>query len=137
MQPFEFFEHTADVGLEARGETLAEAFANAAHGLASLLVEPGHVRPAEVRQVTLKGEGLEDLLVAWLNELLYLFDSEGFLPASFAFSTLDKGELRAEVAGETFDAARHHPRHGVKAATYHQVSVAGNGGYRVRVILDV
>ncbi len=137
MQPYEFFEHTADVGLVAHGDTLAEAFANAGRGLTSLLVETGDVRPLEVRQVALQGEGLEDLLVAWLNELLYLFDSDGFVAASFTISTLDASQLRAEIAGERFDPARHRPRRGVKAATYHQVAVASNGGYRVRVILDV
>ena len=137
MQPYEYFEHTADIGLEARGKTLAEAFANAAAGLVDLLVEREGVGAEETREIRLAGEGYEDLLVEWLNELLFLFDSEGFVAVEFEIDRLSERELEARVKGEVFDPRRHRARRGVKAATYHQVSVAKEDGYRVRVILDV
>ena len=137
MQPFTYFEHTADVGLAATGRDLPEAFANAARGLVNLLVDPAGVRETTHRQVALVEEGPEELLVAWLNELLFLFDSEGFVPVSFTFAALSETALEATLGGERFDPARHRARSGVKAATYHEVTVECDDVCRLRVILDV
>lgn len=138
LVPFEYFEHTADTGLLARGLSLGEAFANAGRGLVGLLVNPAQVRPLEERQVTLAAENLEDLLVDWLNELLFLFDSEGFVPVVYEVAVSGEARLQATLGGEPFDPQRHEARGGVKAATYHQIAVEKTEeGYVLRVILDV
>ncbi|MHB1415152.1 MAG: archease [Chloroflexota bacterium] len=138
MVPFEYFEHTADIGLLARGPTLGEAFANAGRGLVDLLVNPARVRPREARQIALASENVEDLLVDWLNELLFLFDSEGFVPVVYEVAVSGEARLEATLGGEPFDPQRHEARGGVKAATYHQVAVEKTEeGYVLRVILDV
>lgn len=134
---YRYFEHTADIGIEARGASFAEAFANAARGLVALLVDPSTLRPRETRDVTITSDGLDDLLVMWLNELLFLYDSEGFLPVEYEFSTLGPEGLRARLRGERVDPRHHTLRGGVKAATYHQVSVVENQGFVARVIVDV
>jgi SHS2 domain-containing protein len=134
---FGYFEHTADVGIVARGATLAEAFTQAGFALANLLVANDTVRPLVWRDVALDGEDLEDLLVAWLNELIFLFDSEGFLPTRFDFSRIGPKGLEARLWGEPFDPQRHSLRTGVKAATYHQVAVELGDDVVVRAIVDV
>jgi SHS2 domain-containing protein len=134
---YRYFEHTADVGIEARGATLAEAFTQAGLALANLLVDTDTVRPIEWRDVTVEGDDLADLLVAWLNELIFLFDLEGFLTAQFSFSRIGPKDLEARLWGETFDPQRHALRTGVKAATYHQVAVEVGDDVVVRAIIDV
>lgn len=136
--PYETFEHTADVGIEARGDSLEELFASAAAGMLSLLIDPAGVRESERRRVRVEAGDLEGLLVDWLNELLVLLNADGFVPAAVIVTEVSEpGALVAEVAGEPVDPARHQFRMDVKAATYHQVQVRRNAEWRARVILDV
>lgn len=134
---FQILEHTADVGLIARGHTLAEAFAAAAYGLSALMADLSQARPRTVREIEVAAGDLEGLLVAWLSELLYLFDAEGFLALEFDITSMSGQSLRAVVAGDAFDPERHRPGMAVKAITYHQVQVQQSDGYRAQVYLDV
>jgi SHS2 domain-containing protein len=79
----------------------------------------------------------EDLLVAWLNELIYLFDTENILFKRFEVTVLDN-RLKARVYGEKVDSSRHRLKTGVKGATYHMLGVSkGDSGCRVQVIFDI
>ncbi|MHB1131453.1 MAG: archease [Chloroflexota bacterium] len=136
--PYEYFEHTADLGLRAWGADLAALFASAALGLVAIVVDPRTVKARESRVVELPGAELSELLVAWLNEILFLLDSEGFVAGTFEVSAVGPEGLRAEVRGEPLDQARHAPHGGIKAATYHLASVeCGEDGCQAQVILDV
>ena len=137
MEPYEYFEHTADIGLRARGADLAEAFANAGRGLAALIADPSTVEPREQREVSLPPAEPSELLIAWLNELLYLLDAEGFLPSAITVDAVGAEGLAARLRGERLDPARHEVKTGVKAATYHQARVECDGGCLVQAILDL
>lgn len=137
MSPFETFEHTADIGIEARGASLAELFASAAEGMLSLLISPGAAQAREDRPLTVSADDLAGLLVNWLNELLVLLNADGFVPVRFDVQDVTERSLRAQVGGEPVDPARHRFHLDIKAATYHQLSVRKNAEWRARVILDV
>ena len=80
----------------------------------------------------------EALLVDWLNHLLYLFDLDGFLGRDFQVESLTPERLKARVTGESFDPARHPARTGVKAATFHQLSIVPvKDGWEATVVLDL
>ncbi len=136
--PFEFIEHTADVGILARGATLAEAFQNAAQGMFSLIADLSQVAERAERPVMVTGRDLEGLLVAWLAELLYIFDAKGIIFSRFAIHEMDTQTLKAWAYGEPFDPDRHEARLAVKAVTRHQLSVReGRDGWEAQVILDI
>jgi SHS2 domain-containing protein len=138
MRDFETFDHTADIGLIARGRTLEGLFANAAAGLVDLMVDPAGLREETPITVTVSAADPEALLVAWLNELLYLLDVRGFLPRRICVTALSATTLKAELSGDTVDPARHVVRRMVKAATYHGLSlIRTNGVWEARVILDL
>ncbi len=138
MQPFETFEHTADIGLAARGRTLAELFENAAAGLVDLMVDPAGLRDETRLEVTLSAQDREALLIAWLNEILYLLDVHGFLPRRCRVVQVSETDLAAELWGERVDRERHALRRLVKAATYHGLRVGKTDGeWEARVILDL
>ena len=138
MRMFETFEHTADIGLIARGRTLAEVFEHAADGLVDLTVDPEGLREDRRRQVTVSAEDREALLLAWLNELLYLLDTERFLPRRSQITDLDDTHLAADLAGGTIDPSRHAVRRMIKAATYHRLSLRRvDDLWEARVILDL
>ena len=133
---FELLEHTADVGIRAFGEGLEEAFAQAALGLAELMGVrvPG---PGERRLLRVEGEDEEDLLVGFLNELLYLHETE---LAGFAqVRALRVSERAVEAEIELVPLREPGSGVAVKAATYHQVAVERrpDGTVEVRVYVDV
>jgi SHS2 domain-containing protein len=135
---FEAFEHTADVGLRVWGGGLVELFEQAAAGFIDLMVDPSTVRPAERRSIEVEAEETEELLVAWLAEILFAFDAEGFAPHSAEVERLEPGRLRGAIRGEPLDPARHELRQAVKAVTYHDLQVRRTDqGYEVRVVFDV
>ncbi len=136
MKRFELIEHTADMGLVAYGHDLAEAFANAAYGLFSIIADLNRVRQNEFRKVELKEEDAETLLFEWLNYLLYVFDVEMLLLKRFDIERFDGAGLKATCYGEKYDPSRHRLKTGVKSATYHMLKVDREQN-QVQVIFDV
>lgn len=135
---FEVIEHTADVGIAGYGVDLREAFANAAYGLFSLIADIDSVSEDVRRDVEVTADNREELLVAWLNELIYLFEVEGVLFSRFDIAELGQTKLKAACRGEKIDHRRHRIKTGVKAATYHMLRVEqGGDGCRVQVLLDI
>ncbi len=135
---YEFFDHTADVGMRASGETLAELFVHAAQGLVELLIEQSPVAAQESRAVMLTASSVERLLHDWLSQLIVWFDAERFLPGRFELEAVTSTSLRGRVVGERFDPARHAHGVEVKGVTRHQFFVVKrNGEWEAQLIFDV
>jgi len=134
---FEILNHTADVGIIAYGADLSQAFANAAKALFSLITELDDVEEVVHRDIELTANDEESLLVDWLNELVYQFDTEGIIFKRFDITQLDNTRLKARSYGEKVDSSRHKLKIGVKAATYHMLKVDKNDGCRVQVLFDI
>ena len=138
LMGYEFFEHTADVGVRVYGKNLPELFNNAAKGLADLLVEQGAIQEAQRRPIVLTASSVEELLQRWLKELLFWFSVDRFLPASCLFDLISAQELKGVVRGDIFDLRRHAPGTEVKGVTRHQFSVElRDGRWEASVIFDV
>ncbi len=133
---FELIDHTADTGLVASGKSLAEAFANAAYGMFSIMAEVESVTEAESRHVEVTADDIEMLLVEWLNELTYIFDAERLIFRRCEVQELQDQKLVAICYGEKYDRSRHGAKLGIKAATYHMLNV-DRVNNRVRVVFDV
>jgi SHS2 domain-containing protein len=137
---YEFFGHTADIGVLARGATLARLFENASLGLFDLICDRRTVRPRRRVRLAVEGSGLEDLLVRWLSELLYRHETEGLVFASCRVGRLDRTRFRAlgVALGEPLDRSRHSPQREVKAVTYHDLRIIrGRSAWRVRIVFDI
>ncbi len=136
--PFEILEHTADVGIVAHGDSLAELFANAAIGMFAIMAELEGVRQTEERRIEVEGRDHEGLMVRWLTELLYYLDAEELLFSRFVVEEVSETRLRARAFGERIDAERHRLHFGVKAVTRHMLEVAPeDNGYRAQVLFDI
>jgi len=134
---FEVIEHTADAGIRAYGDDISEAFANAARGLFSLITELDDIEEAEYRDIEITAPDQESLLVQWLNELIYLFDTENIICKRFEIIHLNRTRLKARAYGEKVDGSRHELKTGVKAATYHMLNINENNGWKVEVLFDI
>ncbi len=137
MNDFEIIDHTADVGIIAYGADLEQAFANAARALFSLITELENVEEVLHRDIKLTATDQESLLVAWLNELIYLFDVENIIFKRFDIIQLSNTQLKARIYGEKVDSAKHKLKTGVKAATYHMLRVDKANGCKVQVLFDI
>ena len=137
MGDFEYMDHTADVGIVATGKDLREAFAQAAKGLFDFMADMSGVREAETCDVSIAAPDRDALLVAWLNELLFLCEVEHRYFCRFEIYELEETCLKARCHGERFDPGRHRLKSGVKSATYHMLQVEDGSPARVQVVLDV
>lgn len=136
--PYRILDHTADVGLEAEGATLAEAFANVATGMYSIMVRLDRVSERVQRPLEVEAEDAEGLLTAWLLELLFITEVEGLVFRRFDIQEASPRRLVAVAHGEPLDTERHPKGTVVKAVTRHNLEVGPvKGGYRVRVLLDI
>jgi SHS2 domain-containing protein len=137
MRRYRQIEHTADRGLQAWGQTLAELYANAAEGMCAIYFDFKAVQPREERTVAAEGYDREEVLVDWLRQLLYGIEVDHFLPCRFGITHLEDTRLEAVVQGETYDPARHRWRTGIKAVTYYDLRIVREEGrWTVRVIFD-
>jgi SHS2 domain-containing protein len=135
---YTILEHPSDLGIEARGKSMKDAFEFAAIGLLSIICDPASVIPLDHRYVSVKGTDAENLLVKWLSEILYLYDGEDFLSSFISIDRLSPTELDATVAGERVDEKKHRLKTDVKAVTYHQLKVEEvQDGCLVRVYFDI
>lgn len=136
---FELISYTADIGIQARGMDFAQAFENAARGMFSLVTGPEKINETVYRDIAVNAPDREALLVEWLNELIYLFDTEMLLFKRFHIANWQEDSLRARCYGEKIDKSRHEIKRGIKAATYHKLKVEklADGVCQVEVLLDI
>ncbi|MBI4823429.1 MAG: archease [Nitrospirae bacterium] len=135
---FEVLDISGDVGIRAKGSDLKEVFVSAAEGMYSLITDIDKVDVKKHIKVTVASYSHEGLLVAWLNELIFYFDTYYFIGKRIVINELTQSKIDAVVEGEDFDPLRHEKRLLVKAATYHDLVLEDKGGlYQVDVIFDI
>jgi SHS2 domain-containing protein len=129
---FRWVEHTAELELELEAGSKEGVFAEATTALAELL--GGGAGPTVTREVEVSAGDDAMLLVEWLDELIYLAETEGLVPERVVTLQLDDDRLRA-----TLEAHEGEPRPLVKAVTLHHLELVplDGGGWRARVVLDV
>ena len=135
---YELLDHTADLMIVGRGASQGEALAWVATGMFSVIADLDSVQTRDTVRLTVASTDRETLVVDWLNELLFRYETEAFLAKEFDV-TVDKAgtALEARCLGERADPDRHQTWPGIKAATYHALNVAHNGEWRIQVVLDI
>ena len=134
---FQFIDHTADVGMLVKADTLEGMFETAALGFTELITRVDSLKCLIQRQFKLQEEDIETLLVSWLQELLYLLDTEDLIFGRFQVNLKDLA-LEATAWGEVFDPAMHTMKTEIKAVTYHQLEVVEDDqGWKAQVIFDI
>ncbi len=134
----EVFDHTADLGLRIRSDTLEGLFAEAGEALFDAIVaQSDTVRPIEKATFQIDGDRHDDLLRDWLAELLFAFHVDHRLFSKFEVRLGDAG-LAADAWGEPIDDQRHEIDAEIKAITYHGLKVVQErDGWLAEVIVDI
>jgi len=123
MKRFELIDISGDAGIRAFGKSLEELFLNAAAGMYSLIADPGSISLRKSVEIESRGSSLEGLLVSWLNELIFHFDTYGLIGGEVIVNELRDTLIKATVAGEDFDTEKHGRGLLIKAATYHRLKI--------------
>ncbi len=138
MRQFEVLDISGDVGIRAFGTSKEELFIHALRGMYSLITDPGSVREKRSLEITLERGSVEDLLVSWLNEMVFHFDTSGFIAKNIELIDFSETKIRAVLSGEDFDPRRHESRLLIKAATYHKLRIEKvRGRWEADIIFDI
>jgi SHS2 domain-containing protein len=140
MDKYRFLPHTADGKFQAFGKTLEEAFGNAALAVASLVWDWEKIETKVRHFVHVRGIDREQVLVKFLGEIVYLFETKRFL-----LGRVDGLRIRPEFASVSLEAlllgdvlTENHELHGdIKAVTYHELKIEECGGFTVQVVVDL
>ncbi len=134
---YKVIDVAGDVGVRAEGATREECFINAALALYSLITNLDQVEETESEEIEISEDNHEDLLVSFLNELIFIFDTYGFVGSRIELYLKNK-TLKAKIYGEKFNPEKHERRLLVKAATYHNLVLKkDNNLWIAEIIFDI
>ena len=132
---YRWIDHTSELELHVEAASDRAVLEEATDALAELLRrdDDGRGEPA-TREVVVEADDRAALLAAWLEELVFLAETEAAIPERVRIEALDEHGLRAKV-----DVRRADPPHLVKAVTYHRLAFepTDGGGWTATVVLDV
>ena len=138
MKMYEIIEHTADVGIKAYGKNISEAFENAAKGMFDIITDKSEIEAVGEYELRLEAQDLEQLLVDWLSELLFLNSAKNLIFSFFKVELDEKSNsLSAHVFGEKFNIPKHKIGMEIKAVTYHILEIRNKRPYYVQVLFDI
>lgn len=132
---FKFLDHTADVAFEVWGKSFEELVENASYAFYNAFVHLDKIDEKEVKEVEVGGDELDILLYRWLNELLFLFDTE-FFAAKKVKVTFEDFKVKGVLTGSKFkrEAVKVQP----KAITMHYFRVEKrNDEYYAFIVVDI
>jgi SHS2 domain-containing protein len=135
---YEHLDISGDAGVRVWGDTLEEVFKDTALGMYDLITDMEKIKGRSSVNVELKSHSIEGLLVGWLNELIYRFDTIGFVGKNVVVEEFGYNHIVATVEGEDFDSERHERGVLPKAATYHGLKVEQlDDKWQAEVIFDI
>jgi SHS2 domain-containing protein len=141
VKRFEFIEHTADVAVRVFGGSLKELFSSAAMAMFAVLVEKkGNFPKQDLQEISVdkREETMEDLLKAWLDELLFCYATRQLVLTRIKTLECSEGELAGKVLMDRFDPVHYENKNEIKAVTYHELKVARvRNHWEATIIFDV
>lgn len=136
--PWEHFPHAADMGVRGIGKTKNEAFEEAAKALVALTTDLERVSPKEKVEVSLSAPDDEQLLVEWLDALVFEMATRLWVFSRFEVR-IEGVRLEGVLWGEPFDESRHGTGVEVKGPTFTELHVGkrDDGLWVAQLIVDV
>jgi SHS2 domain-containing protein len=137
-QSFKIMEHTADTGFEVTGSSRTDVFRAAAEALCQIMWKIKEKKPGSPVNLEINGVDLQELLVNFLEEFLYLYDAKGLICTRVDIDSITDQKLTGTAWLQPFDNELDQENLGVKAITYHQLFIGRqNDNWLVRVFLDI
>ena len=139
MRRYEIIDHTADLGIRAYGATLPKLFENIALGMLETIADLNSIDEKREIEINAQGDTLEDLLVAFLGELLFQHEVLEILFKRVEILQFNENNLSAVAYGEGKNPQKHVIYTAIKNVTYHQLKVeqSADGTWETLVIFDL
>jgi len=135
---YEILNHTADLGVIVKANSLKNLFVHAANVMTELMVKGDGRGKKEVREIVIEGMDYADLMVRWLGEILYLFYSEKLIGKSIQIKSLTHKRISSFIEFTQFDPQNSEIIREIKAVTYHKIAVEKRGKrWEAMVIFDI
>ncbi len=139
---YTYEEHTSDVVIRTWAPTLEEAFSRVGEAVSNLMTDVSKVNRREKIEVTVEGMDLYNLLLRWVEEILYYFDSQQLLFSEVKVHEIkcdSRGcKLKATLIGEKYNPHVHESRTHVKAATYNMMEIKKKDEkWEIRLVVDI
>ncbi len=136
---YRYLEHMTDVFIEVTGSTLEEAFANAGVSVIDTMVDVNLIDEKTEKKIQINVKDLNHLLYNWLEEIIILTITEGFVPKRFSVKITKKDdyELVATLYGEELDFKKHHFKVEIKSPTFHLMEIKQEKEVVMRFLLDL
>ena len=135
---YRIIEHTADIGFEVTAESLEQVFEAAATAFFEIMLSIDFAAENKPETIVVKGGDLDELLVNFLEEFLYLYDAKGLVCTKIKVESITDTAISANAWLQEFDDQRDQELLGVKAVTYHQLFIGHTEkGWSARVFLDI
>ena len=135
---FSIIVHTADLGIIVRGNSLEDLFEAAAKSMIRIMVKSEFSETVQNSRLCVDGEDLDDLMVRWLGEILYLFEGENKLITDVLIDSISPSHLEATLDMVPFNPNIHEILCEIKAVTYHQIQVVKKDRrWEARIIFDL
>ncbi|MEA3378097.1 MAG: archease [Nanoarchaeota archaeon] len=121
---FEYLPHTADRKIKATGKNLAEAFGEGALAVYNSIVDIKEVKPIKEKVFKIEAESKEAILYDFIDELLFILDTEEFIGCRIKDIELIDNKFKATIVGDSYKNYEH--RGDVKAMTYSEMEIKDN-----------
>ena len=146
IENYKIIDHISDIGIEFYGDTPEALFENAGKAMFSIMCDLRSVKPMEKKSIRITGKNtnFEDLLVLWLERLIYRYEIDDTLFSKFRVDKIYRRNhnpvLNAQIFGEKIDPDKHEIKITIKAPTYHRLEIIRNAvghNWKGRVIFDI
>jgi len=136
---YRYLDHMTDAFIEVTGNTIDEAFENAAISVVDTILDSKTVENKEIRKIEIKANDLKGLLYSWLEEIIILTITDGFVGRTFNVKITqdDTYHLLAKISGEEINFEKHHFKMEIKAPTYHLMEIKCEKQVLMRFLLDL
>ena len=135
---YEILDHTADICVRVYGKSLDDLLRNAARTMMQLITDIEKVNPSQEIEVKAKGETKEELLVHWLDEILFFHQAKKMVFRDFEAHLVSETEIQGKAFGENIDADRHEIGLDIKAVTYHNLKIeSSDDKLKVEIVFDI
>jgi len=136
MKKYEIIDHTADICIKANGKNITECFENAAIAMFDIITDNSKVDSFGQYDIHLESTDLEQLLVDFLSDLLFLNSAKNLVFGFFKVK-IENNHLSAQIFGEEYNTSKHNIGVEIKAVTYHMLEVHDKKPFYVQVLFDI
>ena len=140
----EWIDHTADECIHVIADSAGELFETAAVGMLSIIVDPKSVQAVESWPIRVESDDVEDLLLKWLREILFIMERDGVVVSkvhieeeNLSFAGMDKYYIFGLLRGEIIDLSRHGICTEIKAITRHGLDIHHSHAWEATILFDL